>query len=197
MVFVRAHSLGISMCVLVLPHTRGGWSQCMENPSHVRTGAFVAGLDAGRAYNTFPLMNGRLIPEEYFAVAGWRNAFESTAAVQLHHRILALTTLTASVGTWYWARGLALPRPCRLLLSATASMAGLQAALGVATLLMHVPPSLGSLHQTGALVLFTLTLSLLHTLRLQPQLGPKLATVLTPAALAAIACGTAVVIGVD
>ena len=51
-------------------------------------GAFVAGNDAGHAYNDFPLMNGRWLPEDYFELAGWRNAFESTAAVQLHHRCL-------------------------------------------------------------------------------------------------------------
>lgn len=50
------------------------------------TGAFVAGLDAGHAYNTFPLMAGRIVPEEYWALPGWRNAFENTAAVQFHHR---------------------------------------------------------------------------------------------------------------
>ncbi len=46
----------------------------------------MAGLDAGHAYNTFPLMGGRVVPEEYWAVPGWRNAFENTAAVQFHHR---------------------------------------------------------------------------------------------------------------
>ena len=53
----------------------------------------MAGLDAGHAYNTFPLMDGRLVPEEYWAMEGWRNAFENTATVQLHHRALALSTL--------------------------------------------------------------------------------------------------------
>ncbi len=52
----------------------------------IHAGAFVAGLDAGHAYNTFPLMDGCIIPEQYWAVGGWRNAFENTAAVQLHHR---------------------------------------------------------------------------------------------------------------
>ena len=46
----------------------------------------MAGNDAGHAYNTFPLMNGHWIPEDYVTYPGWRNAFESTAAVQLHHR---------------------------------------------------------------------------------------------------------------
>ena len=60
----------------------------------------MAGLDAGRAYNTFPLMDGQWIPAEYGAVPGWRNAFENTAAVQFHHRCLAATTLAAGTVTW-------------------------------------------------------------------------------------------------
>lgn len=50
------------------------------------SGAFVAGMDAGRAFNTFPTMNGELFPSEYFALEGWRNYFENTAAVQFNHR---------------------------------------------------------------------------------------------------------------
>ena len=57
------------------------------------SGAFVAGLDAGHAYNTFPLMGGRLVPQEYGSeLPWWRNSFENTAAVQFHHRVLALST---------------------------------------------------------------------------------------------------------
>ncbi len=49
------------------------------------SGAFVAGMDAGRAYNTFPLMGGRLVPEEYWSdrLPWLRNLFENTAAVQV------------------------------------------------------------------------------------------------------------------
>lgn len=80
-------------------------------------GAFVAGLDAGRAYNTFPLMNGQLIPAEYFNpdTPGWRNAFENTAAVQLHHRMLALSTLAAISTFWAFTRALPLPSSVQLL----------------------------------------------------------------------------------
>lgn len=84
------------------------------------SGAFVAGLDAGHAYNTFPTMNGAWVPEEYWDIPGWRNAFENTAAVQLHHRALALTTLAAVGGVWLSARRLALPPAARTLLNATA-----------------------------------------------------------------------------
>ena len=45
-------------------------------------GVFVAGLQAGHAYNTFPKMNGAWVPPEYWDGRGWRNAFENTAAVQ-------------------------------------------------------------------------------------------------------------------
>lgn len=95
------------------------------------TGAFVAGMDAGHAYNTFPLMNGRFIPEEYWALRGWRNAFENTAAVQLHHRALALCTLGAVTALWARARTLPLPGPSRLLVHAMMGMAALQVCLTV------------------------------------------------------------------
>ena len=90
-------------------------------------GAFVAGLDAGHAYNTFPLMAGKLVPDEYWGGGGWRNAFENTAAVQLHHRALALSTLAAVSALWGRARSLPLPGPSRTLVHAMAAMAGLQA----------------------------------------------------------------------
>ncbi|KAK9806783.1 hypothetical protein WJX72_002648 [[Myrmecia] bisecta] len=106
------------------------------------SGAFVAGMDAGHAYNTFPKMAGRWVPEDYFALPGWRNAFENTAAVQFHHRVLAVTTLT-SVGTLWWAhRAAVLPRPARLLLNGLAVMTAAQVTLGISTLLLHVPPLL-------------------------------------------------------
>ena len=89
----------------------------------------MAGNDAGHAYNTFPLMNGEWIPEAYREQQGWRNAFESTAAVQLHHRCLALTTLACTAAVWLTHRHAPLPRPTRLLLHALAGMAGLQVRL--------------------------------------------------------------------
>jgi cytochrome c oxidase assembly protein subunit 15 len=124
--------------------------------------------------------------------AGWRNAFESTAAVQLHHRLLALSTLGAVCALWLRgsALGPALPSASRRLLAAVAGMAGVQVGLGVTTLLTYVPVWLGSAHQAGALTLLTLMLALLHTLR--PAPGPVsrarlvLARAATPTAAAAV-----------
>lgn len=90
------------------------------------SGAFVAGLDAGRAYNTFPLMNGQLVPDEYWGLPGIRNAFENTAAVQLHHRALALSTLAAVSTVWLSAHKQPLPGPSRLALNACALLTAAQ-----------------------------------------------------------------------
>ena len=57
------------------------------------SGAYVAGMDAGRAYNTFPLMNGKIVPDEYlkdWESKGWRNFFENTAAVQFNHQSVSV-----------------------------------------------------------------------------------------------------------
>lgn len=99
----------------------------------------MAGLDAGRAYNTFPLMNGQFIPAEYFnpATPGLRNAFENTAAVQLHHRTLALSTLASVTAFWVSTRALPLPPHARLL-----SNVLLAAAAGQARPLLSYPAPL-------------------------------------------------------
>ena len=101
----------------------------------------MAGIDAGHAYNTFPLMDGRIIPEEYWAVGGWQNAFENTAAVQLHHRALALTTLAGVTALWAGSRSLQLPRSCRLLVNGMLAMAGLQVRDAFTPLLDHIHQS--------------------------------------------------------
>lgn len=59
------------------------------------SGGFVAGLDAGKIFNTFPLMGGHVVPPGYVLPnARWRNPFENPIAAQFHHRVLALTTAT-------------------------------------------------------------------------------------------------------
>ncbi len=132
----------------------------------VVSGAFVAGLDAGRYYNTFPLMNSSLIPANYGSVMPWwQNAFENVAAVQFHHRILAILSVFAALATWLATRATHLTGRTRHHARALAVMAVLQAGLGIATLLAYIPVWLGALHQTGAMILFTLAILLLTSLR--------------------------------
>jgi len=152
-------------------------------------------MDAGRAFNTFPLMAGRWVPEEYTAMPGWRNFFENTAAVQFDHRLLAVTTLAAVSALWLAHRRAPLPPAARALLHATAAVTACQVALGITTLLTYVPATLGSAHQSGAMALFTVLLSLVHSLRPPAPSGVARAVArgLPPAAaLATLGIGVAV-----
>ncbi len=126
------------------------------------TGAFVAGLDAGRIFNTFPLMEGAVVPEGYLAFASWwRNAFENPIAVQLHHRILALSTAAfALIAAWRVGASPLDPAAVKAVRDVGKAVL-LQVALGVATLLLAVPVWAGVLHQfVGALVLGAATIAL-------------------------------------
>jgi cytochrome c oxidase assembly protein subunit 15 len=138
------------------PHRRSGlvagfWALVFLQ---IVLGAFVAGLDAGRIYTTWPLMEGRLIPDGYLSGMGWlQAAFESRPAVQLHHRwtgyLVALFAAALCLLFWrdghpdlrraaYWIGGLTL----------------VQIALGITTLVHAAPLALSLLHQAGAIALF-------------------------------------------
>lgn len=129
-------------------------------------GAFVAGLDAGYAYNTWPDMEGAFVPQTAFAGETWWNKLTSgTGTVQFLHRMLA-----------YGAAGLALivsialPRrvedaaASNLAVALIFAVAG-QVILGIITLLNEVPVSLGTLHQGWAVIVLAITLALLHRLK--------------------------------
>ena len=132
----------------------------------IAAGGLVAGTHAGLIYNTFPLMDGRLVPAGYGQLRPlWLNWFENVAAVQFDHRMLAVATMTAVV--LLWAAGLRanLPSAARLALHAVLAAAALQVALGISTLLLVVPLPLAVAHQAGAIVLLTTALVLRHTMR--------------------------------
>jgi cytochrome c oxidase assembly protein subunit 15 len=132
----------------------------------IASGGFVAGLDAGFIYNTFPLMDGRLVPADYGALAPWHlNLFENHAAVQFNHRVLAVLSLAVTAALWLKARPMTLGAPARRAANLTLAMAVVQLALGIAALLLVVPVWLGALHQAGALALITLALWTWHRLR--------------------------------
>ncbi|MCL4864693.1 MAG: COX15/CtaA family protein [Gemmatimonadales bacterium] len=127
-------------------------------------GAFVAGLDAGKLYNTFPLMGGKVVPAGYGAMSPWyRNLFENLIAVQFNHRLLGVAVTLLGVILWWrtreddtaigtWGRAVGL-------------MSLVQIGLGIVTLLLLVPISMASMHQAGAVVLLCFSLLLLHALR--------------------------------
>jgi len=131
----------------------------------IASGGFVAGLDAGMIFNTFPLMGGALIPEGLGALTPWYlNPFDNLVTVQFNHRWLALVTGVLLI-VWY-IRGrsrfddVTLQRGFKL----AGMMVIIQLGLGVATLLLQVPVLLGALHQAGALLLFSALLFNAHAL---------------------------------
>ncbi|KAK2378215.1 Cytochrome c oxidase assembly protein cox15 [Trifolium repens] len=130
------------------------------------SGAFVAGNDAGHAFNTFPKMGDRWIPEDILEMKPLiRNFFENTSTVQLNHRILATATLISVSALWLSTRKLDIHPAVRSVIGGVFGMASLQVTLGISTLLSYVPVSLGTAHQAGALTLLTFMLLLNHTVR--------------------------------
>jgi len=126
-------------------------------------GAFVAGLDAGRAYNTFPLMDGQLVPRDLLLSSPWWiNFFENTAAVQFTHRILAVGTVILIFLFWILTYLTSLTKAARRAIDILALTALCQLILGIFTLLSGVPLTLGIFHQIGALGLITAALWVLY-----------------------------------
>jgi cytochrome c oxidase assembly protein subunit 15 len=125
-------------------------------------GGFVAGLHAGLTYNTFPLMDGRLVPSGYAALHPLlRNLTETIPAVQFDHRLLASLTLVLVSALAAFGPRIGLPAGLAIGLAASVAC---QYVLGVATLLFVVPVPLAVLHQAGAAILLTAILVVVHRL---------------------------------
>ncbi len=118
-------------------------------------GALVAGLDAGQGFNTWPLINGALVPSGLGEASPWYlNPFENPLTVQFDHRMLGYAVVLATIGQLIWLATRAAP-PALLGSALTlALLAVLQATLGVWTLLLAVPIPLGLAHQAGAVAVF-------------------------------------------
>lgn len=130
------------------------------------SGGLVAGTRAGFAYNTFPLMGERIVPEGLYASRPvWTSFFEDIVTVQFNHRLLA-GVLGVAI-PWLWWR---LTRPTRLAATRAAAhlLLGwlcLQITLGIVTLLYVVPVPMAVAHQGSAVVLFGLAVLVRHRLR--------------------------------
>jgi cytochrome c oxidase assembly protein subunit 15 len=131
------------------------------------SGGFVAGIRAGYAYNTFPLMNGDLVPPEIFVLEPWwRNFFWNMATVQFDHRLLAwLLAFVVPLLWWLLLRDDGVPGRARTGGHLLLGMLAVQIALGIATLLLVVPVPLAAAHQAGAVLVFAAALNVAHALR--------------------------------
>lgn len=124
-------------------------------------GALVAGNQAGLVNNDWPLMDGRVFPDDYAGASLWQTLAHSQAAVQFNHRILAYLIFfgaAAMAVTALRARYLSgtIRALCVVLLIAVLAQAG----LGIATLWTGVPLALAILHQAGAVIVLTSAVAL-------------------------------------
>lgn len=150
-----------------------------EVPTRVRVGAFaivlllllqiylgalVAGLDAGLIYNTWPRIDGAIVPPPerlWFLQPAWRNLFENTLTVQFNHRMVAYVIWILAVLHAFDARRTPHARRSAVVLAAGVT---LQAGLGVVTLLYQAPLGLALAHQV--LAILVLTIAVVHAERL-------------------------------
>lgn len=148
--FLRRYAFSITVLILM----------------QVILGAFVAGLDAGLMYNTFPDMDGHIIPPDMFFLTPWyRNFFANVTTVQFNHRLMAYIVTVAIVGFWLISSKFQLTKSLKTAIAVLFFVTMMQMTLGIATLLHKVPVGLASMHQMGALALFTVSLCVSYWLR--------------------------------
>ncbi len=144
---------------------RHGWIALSFLTVTMVWGAFVAGLHAGEAYNTWPLMEGEVLPTGSFTILPkYLNLFENLALVQFIHRWLGPATMLVILTWVYRLRGI---KTGKGWLHALDTMAVVQVALGLGTLLTHTNIVLATLHQAGAITLLTLLLVNLYRLEVK------------------------------
>jgi cytochrome c oxidase assembly protein subunit 15 len=137
----------------------------------VLAGGLVAGIRAGFAYNTFPLMNGALVPPEIMLLEPWYlNFANNMATVQFDHRAIAwLLAVAVPIFWWRVARSPGVSSQARRGAHVLLGLLALQIALGIATLVLVVPLPLAAAHQAGALLVFAAALNVAHALGYRPS----------------------------
>ncbi|MDB4079870.1 COX15/CtaA family protein [Amylibacter sp.] len=121
-------------------------------------GALVAGIDAGRGYIDWPMMNGEFLPSESFDYNPlWTNFFENPALVQFNHRILGYVLMALGIAAWFKSRSIA-HRKLHIGFKAILIMMVAQMVLGIVTVMYAAPWYIAIFHQIGAVVLIVLIL---------------------------------------
>jgi heme a synthase len=143
--------------------------------AQIYLGALVAGLRAGHAYNTWPLIDGGFVPHSshlLFDIPLWRNFFENPLTVQFDHRMLGYVIVLLALLHLFNVAKLA-KRGAVLASAAVAAAAVIvQAALGIWTLLSVAALPLALLHQATAMI--TLTLAIIHAaITVRPKVSAR------------------------
>ena len=121
-------------------------------------GALVAGIDAGRYFVDWPLMQGQFFPPDAFSITPvWRNFFENPGLVQFMHRIAGYLLFAFAVVVWLSGRKSAHPDTRLAFSLMMLAMAG-QIVLGIVTVMNAAPVHIAIWHQVLAVVLWVLIL---------------------------------------
>jgi cytochrome c oxidase assembly protein subunit 15 len=124
----------------------------------VLLGALVAGIDAGRSFIDWPLMEGAVFPPDMWSLTPvWRNFFENAGLVQFNHRLIAYLLLAVGLVVWRISRSSPNPLTKRAFDWMAVMLFG-QVVLGIVTVLNATPLHWGLVHQIGAVILIVLTL---------------------------------------
>lgn len=131
----------------------------------ILSGALVAGTDAGFSYSTWPKMGPTFVPEGLYAMEpAWLAAFEDVTTIQFNHRMFAYVLAAVLVGFVIAVRRRETQPRIRLAALGVVAALTLQLALGISTLLLHVPVSLAAAHQGGSVLLLSSMVFLAHSL---------------------------------
>jgi cytochrome c oxidase assembly protein subunit 15 len=151
---IRAGAIGLVVLVL----------------AQIYLGALVAGLRAGHAYNTWPLIDGRFIPQSsslLFQVPLWRNFFENPLTVQFDHRVLGYIICLVAIVHLFNVIKVHKRGPIVTAAALVAAAIIVQAALGILTLLSIAALPLALLHQAAAMM--ALTFVVIHAANANPR----------------------------
>ncbi|CAM2065967.1 COX15/CtaA family protein [Sulfidibacter corallicola] len=164
LVFTYALYLAFTLRIIRRPKLDDGVFEALKWPGmaalalvacQIASGGFVAGLRAGHAYNTFPTMNGQWFPAALWSFDPWiSNFFENPVMVQFVHRYLALAVTVVIIALYFRFANKFSMSYMRIAFNLLLACLVLQVTLGISTLLLRVPVSLGSLHQIGAVCLW-------------------------------------------
>lgn len=128
-------------------------------------GGLVAGTDAGMTYNTWPLIDGSFIPDRLYDTSpAWLAAFEDRMTIQFNHRMMAY--FLSLFALFVWLRIWRDPFAAQMTIATTVMGVALllQIILGIVTLLLAVPLTMGLIHQAGAVILLGATTILFRDL---------------------------------
>ena len=129
----------------------------------IASGGFMAGTNSGQSFNTFPLMNGKLIPDDYFLEdLGISNLFENTVAINFNHRWISIFSFFYIIYICIKFIKFDNKNVSNIIVCAIIFFLTLQVLLGIITLLSNVYLPIASMHQTNSILLLSTLLICYH-----------------------------------